>query len=148
MFLRAIPLRLPIALLLAALPAAAMAAPAQLWMFEKRGCPWCMRWTEDVAPAYPKTSEGAAAPLCRIDVGEELPADVTLASRVVFTPTFVLMQDGKELGRIEGYAGDTFFWPMLDALLAKRAEGFDAATPPPAEPGTSAGEDAPRCLAD
>ena len=38
-------------------------------------------------------------------------------TRPVFTPTFVLVEDGKELGRIEGYAGDEFFWFLLGRLL-------------------------------
>jgi hypothetical protein len=47
----------------------------------------------------------------------DLPDDIEFASRPVFTPTFVLVQDGRELGRMEGYAGDEFFWFLLDQLL-------------------------------
>lgn len=47
-----------------------------------------------------------------------LPADVTLTGRhPAFTPTFVLIREGTEVARIEGYAGDEFFWVLLDAML-------------------------------
>jgi len=35
----------------------------------------------------------------------------------LFTPTFVLMQDGVEIGRIEGYPGEDFFWGLLNQMI-------------------------------
>ena len=40
----------------AALPARA----AELVMMEQPGCVWCARFNAEIAPAYPKTDEGAA----------------------------------------------------------------------------------------
>ena len=37
-------------------------------------------------------------------------------ARVAF-PTFVMLNDGRETGRIEGYPGDEFFWPLLNELI-------------------------------
>jgi hypothetical protein len=34
-----------------------------------------------------------------------------------FTPTFVLMVDGVEASRIEGYPGEDFFWGLLGQML-------------------------------
>ncbi|MFX0542424.1 hypothetical protein ACEWPM_011905 [Roseovarius sp. S4756] len=95
-----------------ALPAAA----ANLVMVEQDGCHWCAQWNEEISHIYPKTDEGARAPLRRVDL-RDLPDDIDFASRPVFTPTFVLVEDGKELGRMEGYAGDEFFWFILRNLL-------------------------------
>ena len=97
---------------LAALPARA----AELLMVERPGCHWCERWNAEIAPAYPKTEEGARAPLRRARIGD-LPADLDLASKPIFTPTFILLEEGRELGRIEGYPGEDFFWPLLTRLL-------------------------------
>ncbi len=108
---------------LLALPPAAMAADLRLIMVEQPGCVWCARWNAEIAPAYPKTAEGAAAPLTRIDLHDPLPEDMRFARPARFTPTFVLLSDGAELGRIEGYPGDDFFWPLLGELLA--AAGVD-----------------------
>ncbi|WP_233192678.1 thioredoxin domain-containing protein [Acidimangrovimonas sediminis] len=88
-----------------------------LVMFQQAGCPWCARWNDEVAPGYPKSTEGQLAPLVRRDIHAEVPAGMALTAPPQFTPTFVLMRDGKELGRIQGYPGADFFWAMLDKLL-------------------------------
>ena len=106
----------------------------QLLMFERDGCSYCRQWNEEIGPAYPKTEEGQAAPLQRLDIKAPLPSDVTLTGRPpVFTPTFVLLSEGTEVGRIEGYAGDEFFWVLLDRLL--RDAGW------PAEPAAATASD-------
>lgn len=96
------------------------AAPRfELVMFEEAGCPWCERWREEVGGAYPKTAEGRAAPLRVEDVHAAVPADLALKSRAFFSPTFILVKDGVEIGRIEGYPGEDFFWGLLGAMLAR-----------------------------
>lgn len=91
---------------------------AELVMVEEPGCIWCARWNEEIAPAYPKTTEGKFAPLRRVDI-RDLPPDLKVARSVRFTPTFLLVEDGMELARLEGYPGDQFFWPLLAGLLEK-----------------------------
>lgn len=117
-------LRATLALLLAMLPAAtARAAGLELLMFEQAGCLYCARWDAEIAPEYPLTAEGRAAPLRRLDLHADLPAGLTLAAHPVFTPTFVVVADGVEAGRLEGYPGEDFFWPLLGSLL--RGAGAD-----------------------
>ena len=86
---------------------------------------WCARWNEEIGGIYNKTDEGKRAPLRRVDISENLPADIEFSSRANFTPTFVLIEDGKEVGRIEGYPGEHFFWPMLGQLLNKLPDVAD-----------------------
>lgn len=97
------------------------AAPLELVMFEQTYCEWCERWDEEIGVVYARTEEGRAAPLRRVDIHADRPEDLEDVEGVVFTPTFVLMEDGTELGRIAGYPGEDFFWPMLGQLLEKRA---------------------------
>ena len=92
------------------------ALAAELVMVEQHGCHWCEKWNAEIGHMYANTEESRRAPLRRIDL-HDLPDDIAFASRPVFTPTFVLVQDGQELGRMEGYAGDEFFWFLLDQLL-------------------------------
>ena len=91
-------------------------------MFEQPGCIYCARWNEEVSPEYPLTAEGKAAPLLRLQLREPLPEGLALVSPPVFTPTFVLVKNGVEAGRIEGYPGEDFFWPLLAGLI-ERATG-------------------------
>ena len=82
---------------------------AELVMFEQKSCVWCQRFDRDIAPAYDKTSEGKRAPLRRLYINQ-IPADLSFIRRERFTPVFVLIDQGREIGRIRGYPGDTFFW--------------------------------------
>lgn len=92
---------------------------AELVMFEQAGCVWCARWNKEIGPAYSKSDEGKRAPLRRIDIHEPLPDDLATIRVERFTPTFVLVDDGREIGRMRGYTGDQFFWFLLDEMLDK-----------------------------
>lgn len=100
-------------------PSLAFAQKVELLMFEEPGCPWCRRWHAEVGPGYPHTPEGKQAPLRTLELHARLPAGIVLAAPVRFSPTFVLVSDGREIGRINGYPGADFFWPMLGDLLKK-----------------------------
>jgi thioredoxin-related protein len=126
-------LRLP--LLVLALAFSLPAAAAELIMFEAAGCPYCARWNREIAPIYPKTEEGKRAPLRRVDIAAPRPADLAGIANIVYTPTFVLLEDGREIGRIVGYRGDEVFWSLLAELFAKlerRKDSRPATSPSPA----------------
>ena len=108
------------ALILAGLACAPLPALGEtyLLMAEEKGCYWCGRWNEEIAHIYPKTAEGKAAPLRRYDLHSETP-DVILDQRVHYTPTFILVEDGHEVGRIEGYPGEDFFWGLLTMMFER-----------------------------
>lgn len=90
----------------------------ELVMVERAGCAWCARWNEEIAPIWPKSQEGAQAPLRRIDL-HKIPDDLTLEREVIFTPTFILVDDDRELSRLEGYPGADFFWPIVSGMIAQ-----------------------------
>lgn len=100
---------------LAALPRGAKAV--ELLMVEQDGCGYCALWNKVVGPIYPRTPEGAFAPLHRVDIHDGAPVGISYDRRVVYTPTFILVENGHELGRIEGYPGEDFFWGLLDMML-------------------------------
>lgn len=102
------------------LAAAQAAFAVQLIMVEQKGCHYCEAWMDEIAPAYPKTSEGKFAPLQRRDIRDGAPEGGSYARRVNFTPTFILMDEGREIGRIEGYPGEDFFWPLFTKLLEEK----------------------------
>lgn len=97
----------------------ALANDLELLMFEQPGCVYCLRWHEEIGPKFALTDEGKAAPLRLLQLRSPFPEGLHLASRPAFTPTFVLVRGGQEMGRIEGYPGEDFFWPMLAELIEK-----------------------------
>ena len=108
-----------------------MALPSQghaettLMMAEEPGCIWCAAWNREIGPIYEKTGEGAAAPLRRVDITDPIPDDITLVRVINFTPTFVLLIDGIETSRLEGYPGEDFFWGLLGMMLNEQDIDFD-----------------------
>jgi thioredoxin-related protein len=100
----------------------ASAAAAELMMFRRDGCSYCAAWDRDVAPAYGKTEIGRQVPLRIVDIRRDKP-EIVLKRRVIYTPTFVLVDAGHEVGRIEGYTGDHFFWGLLASLLTQLPAG-------------------------
>lgn len=92
---------------------------AELIMLEEHGCPWCEKWNAEVGTTYAKTPEGKRAPLRRLNIHERLPDDLRFLDKGRYTPTFILVSDGREFGRIRGYPGEDFFWGYLGNLLNK-----------------------------
>ncbi len=97
----------------------AFAAGTELVMFDEPGCPWCVRWRREVGVAYPNSAEGKRAPLRVIDISKARSSGIALSAPVRGTPTFVLVDGGREVGRISGYPGPDFFWSLLEGLLKK-----------------------------
>lgn len=95
------------------------ARAAELVMLDEEGCPWCELWREEVGEIYAKTSEGKLAPLRAIDIRDDLPADLDFLVKGGFTPTFILVDGGREIGRIRGYPGESFFWGLFSVLIEK-----------------------------
>ena len=95
------------------------ARAAELVMFTRAGCEWCAAFEREIAPVYGKTDEGRRAPLRRVAFDAARPADLTFIEVERLTPLFVLIENGREIGRIRGYPGEDHFWGLLDALIEK-----------------------------
>ncbi len=108
---------LRLSIVAAGLGIAPVEAETRLLMIEQPGCAYCAEWNAEIAPIYPRTPEGRAAPLVRVPLSGPYPADAELAAPPVFTPTFILIADGREAGRIDGYPGEDFFWGLLGQML-------------------------------
>jgi len=108
-----------------ALPASA----AELLLFTRKGCAYCVLWEREIGGIYPKTDEARAAPLRRIHTDKPQASDPRLEPPVSVTPTFVLMDGTREIGRFSGYTNDLTFWSMLSVLL-QRMEGADRGPAP------------------
>jgi hypothetical protein len=98
------------------------ATAAELVMFERDGCPWCAKFDREIGPIYPKTTEGARAPLRRVNIYRPLPKDLAAIKVERLTPVFVLVEDGREIGRIRGYPGDDLFWTQMAGLMQRLDE--------------------------
>ena len=96
--------------------APAFAGRTTLVMVDAIDCAYCRKWDREVSQGYAKSAEGRIAPLTRIRKGDPRLAGIT---GLAYTPTFVLFLNGREAGRIVGYAGADFFWGELDGLFRR-----------------------------
>lgn len=93
---------------------------AELVIFERDGCVWCLRWNREVGSLYDRTDEGRRLPMRRINVAR--PSGIELLEPVRFTPTFVVSENGKEIGRITGYISPESFWGLLGKLIPAKPD--------------------------
>ena len=114
---------------------ATTASAAELVMVEEPGCPWCAKWERELDAIYPKTPEGQFAPLRKVQLHElrrnSDPAELGFAldRPVTFTPTFLLIENGIEVARLQGYPGEDFFWGLLEQMLTEKTNYLAPATP-------------------
>ena len=98
---------------------AAETRAAELVMFEQAGCSWCEAFDRDIGTIYGKTEDSLRAPLRRVDISQALPPDLSFIQVERLTPLFVLIDKGREIGRIRGYGGPEAFWTQLFMLMEK-----------------------------
>ncbi len=95
-----------------------LAAPGlRLMMVRRPGCVYCAQWDREIGPVYASRPEGRAAPLFMVDVDGPYPDGLALDRRPWLTPSFILLRDGQEVARFEGYPGAERFFEVLRVML-------------------------------
>ena len=95
------------------------AADSRLLMVTSDHCPYCQAWELDVGAVYDRSPYAPTLPLTRIDIGREMPRDVTIKKLIVGTPTFLIIHNGQEIDRQSGYVDAEMFWWWLSEYAAK-----------------------------
>lgn len=86
----------------------------RLIMVRALDCRFCQRWEAEVGRVYDKSAEGQQAPLHRVERGAP---ELEGLKPAVYTPTFILAQGNREISRITGYPGESYFWEELGEML-------------------------------
>ena len=95
------------------------AADSRLIMVTSDYCPSCQAWELDVGKVYDKSPYATKLPLTRVEIGSKMPGGVTFQKPVVGTPTFLVIHNGQEIGRQNGYIDAEMFWWWLSEYTAK-----------------------------
>jgi hypothetical protein len=109
--------------------AAATPSDLALVMVDDPNCRYCRAFDADIGGGYARTAQGRIAPLARI---QRKSVQLKSYNPVIYTPTFLLVRGGQELGRITGYPGPDYFYAELDTLL--NAAGYAPGLQSPASP--------------
>ena len=97
----------------------ARAEAAILIFIESKNCQWCTAWEQQVGNIYSKTEIGKLAPLRRININEQWPKELVFVKKAIYTPTFILLDGKKEIGRIFGFTSQYQFWGQLERLISQ-----------------------------
>jgi thioredoxin-related protein len=93
------------------------ASTFEVLVFEVEGCRYCDMLRRDVLPRWRSGTMGAEAPLRFIDINRVDIGKLALRGEVRMVPTVVLMKDGREVDRIDGYTGAEQFFQLIGRML-------------------------------
>ena len=102
---------------LLSLPSPGLAA--ELVLVEQGACYSCVRFKKEQADVFDLWF-GSELPLRRVDIHERWPYRDFGIRRPMGTPTFILIEGDREIGRFAGYGESSSFWKKLDAILPAR----------------------------
>jgi hypothetical protein len=92
--------------------ASAGARAMDLIMFEGPHCGTCKLFKREVLPIYAESPAGKVFPLWVVEMGSKL--SFRINQPVTFTPTFVWVENGVEVGRFSGYFGKAKFFDIVN----------------------------------
>lgn len=90
----------------------------QLVVMEAPGCIYCTIFRRDVLPAYEVSERGKEMPVRFLDVNDVEQSGIGLDAPIDILPTFVVIKDNHEVGRIPGYMGPENFFHSINYLLS------------------------------
>jgi thioredoxin-related protein len=94
------------------------ASNLELVVMEAPGCTFCSIFRRDVLPAYEASERAKDVPIRFLDVNDVASTKMDLETPVDIVPTFVILKDNKEIGRIPGYVGPETFFHTINYLLS------------------------------
>lgn len=104
------------------------AQAAELLMFEHVGCVVCKKFKKEMLPKYLKSKFAKPMPIRSI-VGDDPDPYKGLELKsfpFIYSPTFVLVENGKELVRIQGFTGEKLFWQQMENIYANHKHKFSS----------------------
>ena len=101
---------------------------AELLMFSSKTCGYCISFLKEVWPEYVKSPNQRILPLKIVDYDGSIPIwfqnalDSNKIDGIRGTPTFVVFNDGAEIGRIMGYAGKEEWNTHINNYITKNIQ--------------------------
>ena len=96
-----------------ALPDARM----ELLVVEIDNCIYCGIFRRDVAPTYQGSPRGRDVPMRFVNINAPDVDRLQLTAPIDSVPTVLVIENGREVGRISGYVGPEFFFHSLSRIL-------------------------------
>ncbi len=94
------------------------ASNLELVVMEAPGCTYCELFRRDVLPSYQASERAKEMPIRFLDINDITAEDLGLDTAIDIVPTFVVLKDHKEVGRIPGYMGPEYFFHSINHLIS------------------------------
>lgn len=94
-----------------------VASDLRLVMFTSKDCPVCQAWERQIGSVYKKSFYQVSLPLTRVNFSADTSDLMSLQEPISGTPTFVILKNGEEVGRILGFNDKEIFWWELSSFL-------------------------------
>ncbi|MBY0226443.1 MAG: hypothetical protein K2Q28_11615 [Hyphomicrobium sp.] len=89
----------------------------EILVVEIDNCIYCGLFRRDVAPTYKISRRAKTVPMRFIDINAPDVDRLNLTAPIDSVPTVLVVENGRELGRIAGYVGPEIFFHSLGRLL-------------------------------
>ncbi|MDX2307072.1 MAG: hypothetical protein NW216_02415 [Hyphomicrobium sp.] len=89
----------------------------EIVVVEVDNCLYCGLFRRDVAPTYRNSQRARSVPMRFVDINAPAFEKLKLDGPVESVPTVIVIEDGREVGRIAGYIGPENFFHSLSRLL-------------------------------
>jgi thioredoxin-related protein len=111
--LAAAPVRAVVDLETSALPDSRL----EILVVEIDNCIYCGLFRRDVAPTYKVSGRAKTIPMRFVNINAPDVDRLALTAPIDSVPTVLIVENGRELGRIAGYVGPEIFFHSLSRLL-------------------------------
>lgn len=85
----------------------------ELIVLEVANCTYCDVFRQVVLPRYQRSKRAGELPIRFVDLNDPAADQLRLSSSVTIVPTVVMMREGAEIGRINGYMGPEAFFQSI-----------------------------------
>lgn len=94
------------------------APSAELIVIEVDGCIYCRVFRRDILPAWLASPHSRNVPIRFVDYNGPGASGLPVSGPVKIVPTFIMIKDDREIGRIPGYIGRTEFFRAVTHMLS------------------------------
>lgn len=92
----------------------------EMVVLEVPGCIYCNVFRQRLLPTYKASKQSKQLPIRFVDVNDPAVAEIGLKQPIGIVPTFVILENNQEIGRIPGYMGRRDFFRAIDYIVSRR----------------------------
>ena len=89
----------------------------ELVVVETPTCAYCRSFRQNLLPAYAASSRAKDTPIRFLNYKEVAKSGISLLQPISIVPTVLVIDDGREIGRIPGLTGQDLFFKSIQHIL-------------------------------